>query len=134
MHEDVDLTNYTLRPVAFHLTLEVDADFADLHETGEQPRPDERLERSWREEDGDAAQLTFDYHAQHAYSHQGESGVARLHRGLAIRISNSGSRPMKRSSGVEFSIRLNPGEQWHACLDLVPHLDGVAMKPKYRCR
>src|SRR5438874_10512324 len=45
MHEDVDLTNYTLRPVAFHLTLEVDADFADLHETGEQPRPDERLER-----------------------------------------------------------------------------------------
>ena len=33
IHEDIDLTNFTQQPTSFQLTLEVDADFADVAET-----------------------------------------------------------------------------------------------------
>src|SRR5918998_968873 len=52
LHEDVDITNFTQRPVAFTLSLEADADFADVDETkGERAQKGE-VTREWRERGG----------------------------------------------------------------------------------
>src|SRR5919112_4400549 len=49
LHEDIDLTNFTQRGVAFTLTLEVDADFADIDETKWGRDQEGELTREWRD-------------------------------------------------------------------------------------
>src|SRR5918998_1134453 len=76
-HEDVDLTNFTQRRTQFTLTLELDADFADVDETkGERVQRGE-VTREWRERGG-AWELHFDYEVEHAFDHQGGAGTKRL--------------------------------------------------------
>ena len=45
LHEDVDLTNFTQRRASFTLTLEADADFADIDETKGERRQEGELTR-----------------------------------------------------------------------------------------
>src|ERR687883_984234 len=52
LHEDVDLTNFTQQSTAFTLTLEVDADFADVDETKGYRQQKGEIVREWRETDG----------------------------------------------------------------------------------
>src|SRR3954451_6269947 len=71
VHEDLDLTNFTPQPTAFRLEIELDADFADQEELeGErQQRGDVRSD--WRRTSDGEWELSFDYRAEHTYSHQG---------------------------------------------------------------
>ena len=48
LHEDLDISNHTQAKVAFRLTFEVDADFADIEETHGKRQQRGRLRRSWR--------------------------------------------------------------------------------------
>ena len=124
MHEDVDLTNFAQAPASFRLMLEVDADFADQAETsGER---EQRGETSRRWEQNGVGQLVLDYRAAH--------GSARIERALVLRVAHAGSIPEWEDGRLGFAVELAPGGTWHACVELVPHVEGQAMQPLYGCR
>jgi glycogen debranching enzyme len=133
LHEDVDVTNFTQRRTAFTLTLELDADFADIDETkgGREQAGETRLE--WRDAGG-AWELHFDYRVEHAYSNQEGTGTRRLHRGLLLRVENATGAPAYAGKQTSFGVELEPLGRWHACLDLVPFVDGRRLGTLYGCR
>ncbi|MDQ3802781.1 MAG: amylo-alpha-1,6-glucosidase [Acidobacteriota bacterium] len=133
LHEDVDLTNFTQQRTAFTLTLELDADFADVDETkGERVQKGE-ITREWREAGG-VWELYFDYRVEHTFSHQGGAGTRRLHRGLALRVENATSAPAYDGDRITFAVELEPLGKWHTCLNLLPFIDGRWLRPLYGCR
>lgn len=132
LHEDIDLTNFTQQPTAFTLTLEVDADFADVAETKGERQQQGALARVWRAASG-GWELYFDYKVEHAVNHQGETGTKRLHRGISLRIENATSVPAY-DDRITFTVELGPRGTWHACVNLIPFIDGRWLQPLYRCR
>ncbi|MDQ3804803.1 MAG: amylo-alpha-1,6-glucosidase [Acidobacteriota bacterium] len=135
VHEDVDLTNYTLSPTAFELALEVEADFADQEEITRPRRQHGLITRLWRALGPGTWQLSFDYRAEHSYDRQGNRGTARLRRGVALRFERASSPPsFDRERGcVAFRVELGPRETWHACVNIIPLVEGEALEPQYRC-
>jgi glycogen debranching enzyme len=149
VHEDVDLTNFSLRPVTFRFTLELGADFADLDETRHGRRQQHgSITRSWGEHAG-AWSLRLEYSATHRYRHQGGEGEVSLHRGVEVRLRNAGSPPHRGGVGrkeppnqevshhaesIEFDVALGPGGTWHLCVDLIPLMDGEALPHVDGCR
>ncbi len=133
LHEDVDLTNYTLEPVEFVLQLEADADFADQEEVARQRQQFGQLERLWRRNQEGNWELFFDYHAQHHYEHQGDVGDANIHRSLAIQVVNADSEPRNAGGTISFQVALKPLAHWHACIRMVPQVEGEPMYPVYGC-
>ncbi|HEV2762916.1 MAG TPA: glycogen debranching N-terminal domain-containing protein, partial [Pyrinomonadaceae bacterium] len=133
LHEDVDITNFTQERTAFTLTLEVDADFADIDETkwGREQTGETTLE--WREVGG-AWELHFDYKVEHAFSNQEGKGTRRLHRGLLLRVENASSAPSYAGKQLSFAVELEPQGTWHACINLVPFIDGRWLETLYGCR
>jgi glycogen debranching enzyme len=133
LHEDVDLTNFTQQPTAFTLTLEADADFADVDETKGERQQKGEIRREWRDAEG-ARGLQFDYTVEHTYSNQEGTGTKRLHRGLMLRIENAASAPVYDGKRISFRVELWPLGTWHACLNLIPFVDGEWLRPLYGCR
>ena len=133
LHEDVDLANFTQQRTAFTLTLEVDADFADIDETKGERQQKGEIRREWREADG-TRELYFDYTVEHTYNNQEGTGTKRLHRGLMLRVENATSAPDYDDKRISFRVELEPLGSWHACLSLIPFIDGQWLKPLYDCR
>jgi glycogen debranching enzyme len=133
VHEDIDFTNFTQQPVRFSFEIELDADFADQAETGRRKQHG-RLHQRWRRLSQSIAELRLDYHAEHRYSHQGNRGTARLECGLTVSIENSGSPASYRDGKLHFTVPLNPGGSWHACVKLIPLFEGNKLLPMYGCR
>jgi glycogen debranching enzyme len=133
MHEDVDIMNFTQWSTAFTLTLEVDADFADIDETkwGREQQGD--LQRDWRDTEG-AGELHFDYRVEHTFDNQEGRGTKSLHRGLLLRIENATSAPSYEGNQISFEVELEPQGKWHACLNLIPFIDGRWLETLYGCR
>jgi glycogen debranching enzyme len=125
--------NFSPEPTEFHLELGVDADFADLEEarTGRRRQAGERT-TAWEPAPGGGT-LTLRYRAEHAWSHQGQEGVARLARGVRVVVENAGSEPELRDGGLAFPVRLEPRGTWHACVRIEPLEDGEAAGPRYGC-
>ena len=128
LHEDVDLTNFSQHPTSFTLTLDVDADFADL---GDLRGPRARGHVSRRPH---GTELDIDYRAEHAFHHQGEVGTARIQRGLSVRVRNASSSPTVTRRGVAFDVTLPPGGTWHACVDFVARIEERELALMYGCR
>lgn len=133
LHEDVDLTNFTQRTAHLRLDLVVDADFADTAETRSRRLQKGTIRRKWQAGQQDCT-LTFSYDAEHAYSHQGNVGIASLRRGVTVRFENAGSPPVYRRGRVRFEFDLEPHATWHVCVDLLPVIDGIQLPSQYRCR
>jgi glycogen debranching enzyme len=134
LHEDVDLTNFTQRRVAFMLQLEAAADFADLAETRDGQQQHGTITRQWRAAADGAWELVFGYRAEHAYDQQGERGVASIDRKLTLRFENLTSPPAYDDSRVAFRVELEPHATWHACVNMIPRIDGHTLAPLYSCR
>lgn len=132
-HEDIDFTNFTQRAVKFAFEIEVDADFADQAERFRRKQRG-KLTRKWRRVSSRRAELIYDYHAAHRYSHQGNRGLARMHRGLVISVENAQSSVSFRDSRLSFAVRLKPHQSWHTCIKFIPLFDGERMPPLYGCR
>ena len=132
MHEDVDLTNFSQHPTSFRLTLDVDADFADLGDLHGERVPGE-ITRGRRTLDG-ADELDIDYRAERAFEHQGERGTARTHRGLTVRVRNASSPATVHDRGVAFEVSLRAGATWHACVDFIARIEERALPLMYACR
>ncbi|HXG68768.1 MAG TPA: glycogen debranching N-terminal domain-containing protein, partial [Blastocatellia bacterium] len=133
LHEDVDLTNFTQQKTAFTLALEVDADFADLNETEGDRQQQGDIRSEWREAGEGAWELVFDYKAEHQYDHQGDTGSARIHRGVTLRVEHSTSAPSYKDGRISFPVELPPHGVWHACINLIPFIDGRTLPPLYGC-
>ena len=131
LHEDVDLTNFGTTPTKFELAIEIDADFADLAESGGERLQQGRIVRRW---DRAEAALDFRYRVRHRFANQSEQGTASIDRGVTIRFREAGSPPRWRGGRVIFTVRLAPKESWHVCLDFEPRIDGSHMRPLHRCR
>ena len=135
MHEDVDLTNFTQRAVSFVLQLWVDADFADKDETKEPRRQHGQLRREWRQAAGDAWELSFRYSAEHSYNHPGETGTARIDRGIVLRIEKAGSPPSfdPQRGVISFAVDLPPHGTWHTGVHCTAEIDGHTLPAPAKC-
>ena len=132
VHEDIDLTNFSQQGVNFTFEIEVDSDFADQAETFRRKQRG-RLTRRWRQISPRRGELVCDYRASHRYSHQGNRGVARLHRALIVRVEKAGSEVTFHDSKLRFHVRLKEHESWHTCVKFIPVFDGKRMPPLYGC-
>jgi glycogen debranching enzyme len=132
LHEEIDFTNYGQREVEFNFCIELDADFADLHEAGSKNRSARgAMKVEWRE--GPPSELSFSFFARQAFDHQGEKGIAQVHQSIAARITHATSSPTYSDGRVIFAIELAPKGIWHSCLDFIPTLDGKTLPPLYSC-
>ncbi len=133
VHEDIDLTNFSRQPTTFRLEVEADADFRDQIETGGERKQHGTITRAWKSADIGVWELAFDYEAEHHYSHQGNEGVERIHRGLTLRIEHADTVPLYENGRLSFRIHLPPLGRWHTCIKLIPFIDGKFMPPLYGC-
>ena len=133
VHEDVDVTNFTQRPATLTLDLHVDADFADIAETKGTRLQHGKVSREWRAGAG-GYELSFAYVAEHAFSHQGNVGTARLERAVRLSFSRATSPPALHRDSVRFQIELEPHGTWHVCVEIVPRIDGRELPSQYGCR
>jgi glycogen debranching enzyme len=133
VHEDIDFSNFTQKQVQFTFEIELNSDFADQAETFRRKQRG-KLTRRWRRLSSKHGELSYDYRASHRYSHQGNRGVARIHRGLIVSVENAGSPVSFRRSKLGFNVHLRGHECWHVCIRLIPVLDGERLLPLYGCR
>ena len=109
MHEDLDLTNDSRKPVRFQLEVVVRCDFADIFEvkSGRIVRRG-RINTEWSQP------------LQHLHTAYGNRDFRR-----AVRYSVGGSptRAVYANGRLSFDVALEPGEAWHCCL-LYTLLDG----------
>ncbi len=132
LHEELDLTNYSQERVAFTFAIAIAADFADQNEAGSRDREATgSLTTEWRP--GENPELVFEFHAEHAYHHQGENGVARVHQIIAVRVRHSDTPALYAEGCISFPVELEPKAHWHACFDYVPTLGGKTLEPLYSC-
>jgi glycogen debranching enzyme len=133
VHEDIDITNFSQYPADFVFEIELDSDFADQAETYRRKQHG-NLRRRWKRTSSSTAELVYDYHAQHRYSHQGNRGVANIHRGLIVRIEKSDCEVAFRNDRLAFQVKLDSGESWHTCIKFTPVFEGKKFPPLYDCR
>jgi glycogen debranching enzyme len=133
LHEDVDVSNFTQERVRLALTLEIDADFADVQETHGERR--QRGTTSWTHQRLDGVcEVRADYRAEHRYDHQGDAGVARFDAGVVVRVRSAGAGPDYASRALTFPIELAPRGTWHACVDVIAVVSGEALPLLHGCR
>lgn len=121
MHEDVYLTNHTQIDTVVELTLEVASDFGS---PSDKDKPVGRVTRQWQQTGNVAWELQFDFKAQHPFYHQGDKGVARMHRGIRLHIEPEAAKPEYRNGKLRFKIALQPRASWQLCLDWVAQIEG----------
>src|SRR5438552_10739622 len=135
IHEALDFTNFTQQLTSFHFELELDADFADQAELQQGKREQQgNVQREWRQTRDGLWELSFDYSLEHPYSHQGNAGVARLRRALAVRIARSDSPPSYSEGRITFPVALSPRGTWHACIQFIPSIEGHKTSPQDGCK
>jgi glycogen debranching enzyme len=133
VHEDIDFNNFSQTCTQFQFEIELDADFADQAET-HQRKQRGTLHRQWTRISKIAAELAYDYHSKHRYSHQGNHGLAEIHRGLIVQIEKADSPPTFRDGKLKFKVTLAPGESWHTCIKFTPVFEGKKFSSLYECR
>ncbi|MBV9288847.1 MAG: amylo-alpha-1,6-glucosidase, partial [Hyphomicrobiales bacterium] len=102
MHEDLDITNDSQKPVKFQLEIAIRCDFADLFEVKsgaivrrgriatEWSEPRQRLRTTYRNGD--------------------------FSRALIVSPARSGSKAAYANGRLSFEVALEPGASWHCCL------------------
>lgn len=133
LHEDIDLVNYSLHPTSFDMNFCFDSDFASVTEAEDKRRMRKRRKTVQWSTPSEGAELYFRHVETHAYSHSHEKGIAKIDRGLRIRISVPGPPPKYHKGRITYRVHLVPHAKWHFCLDFMPSIDGRALTPGYSC-
>ena len=133
MHEDVHLTNHTQIATKVRLELEFEIDFAAQEEAEKGRKQHGRFKFDRRKPSRGVWEQAVDYRVQHRYSHQGDEGVASMHRGITLRIEHASSRPKISKNGISFEIRLKPHEDWHACISWLASIEGRLLPLATQC-
>lgn len=124
MHEDVQLTNHTQIETDVLLELKYEYAFEAREEAESSRKQHGELHLESHKVSEGVWEQVADYTAEHRYSHQGDRGVALLHRGLRLRIESSKSPPELKPDRLQFCIHLKPHQEWHACLSWIAYVDG----------
>lgn len=123
--EKVELTNYTQIATTVRLELEMDADFADPEEASSGKRRQRGvLKRTWRKDGEHCWTLEFDYTVKHPFHHQGNNGIAQMHRASRVRIESPTCTPRRVGRKIGFTIRLKPHATWCARIDCSVAIEG----------
>ncbi len=102
LHEDIDITNNSMKPVRFQLEVAFRCDFADVFEV--------RSNRIVRR-----GQISTEWSARrqrvrNAYSNQD------FHRAVTTSIVRASSKAVYANGRLSFEVALQPGQGWHTCL------------------
>src|SRR5262249_47588887 len=102
LHEDLDITNNSMKPVRFQLEVAPRCDFADIFEV----KSGHIVRRG---------QITTEWSQRRqrlrtAYSNQD------FHRSLTITVSRATSKAVSANGRLSFEVTLEPSGVWHACL------------------
>jgi len=102
MHEDLDLTNYSMKQVRFQLEIAVRSDFADIFEvkSGSIVRRG-RISTEWSDS---RQELRTTYRN------------ADFMRSLTVTPLREESKAVYANGRLSFEVSLAPGEAWHCCL------------------
>lgn len=115
IHEDLDVANYSLASVRFHLEIALRSDFADLFEVKRHAFTRRgHIDTEWR---GESGELDIPY------------ANGDFKRRFTFRPFNADSRPHYTNSRIAFEIELAPGATWHACCEYVPADGGRERAP-----
>jgi glycogen debranching enzyme len=120
IHEDLQITNHSLRCVRFNLELTLQSDFADLFEIKSHTfvrragiatewNPDERELRT--------SYLNRDFHREFRY-----------------RIVLSDSAPEYANGQIVFRIEVQPGATWQACCEYILIMGNRVRAPAHGCQ
>ncbi|MGH3262146.1 MAG: amylo-alpha-1,6-glucosidase, partial [Trebonia sp.] len=102
MHEDVDITNFGLRPVRFNIEITLRADFADIFEVkGSSMVRRGRITTDWS---GARRQLAT------IYSNRD------FRRVLTVTAHHADAPPVYANGRLSFEVHIDPGKTWHTCL------------------
>ncbi|MFQ5472052.1 MAG: glycogen debranching N-terminal domain-containing protein [Dehalococcoidia bacterium] len=112
MHEDISVMNHSRRRLRIRITIEADADFADLFEvrTG-RFRKRETISVGGRAD----ADLSFTYER------------ADFHRATLISFSE---HPAVSGNRATFDLDLEPKQEWRTCVTVIPVADQALKAPK----
>lgn len=133
MHEDVRLINHTQITTKVKLELEFAIDFVSRSEVEKGRQQHGNLELRRQQPEKGVWQLRADYRVEHRYSHQGDEGVARMHRGIVLQVENAGSKPKIAKNKVTFRIKLRPHGEWRACLSWIAMKEGEILPLSPQC-
>ena len=102
LHEDLDITNNSMKPVRFQLEVAPRCDFADIFEV----KSGHIVRRG---------QITTEWSQRRqrlrtAYSNRD------FHRSVTITVSRATSKAASANGRLSFEVALQPREAWHACL------------------
>jgi glycogen debranching enzyme len=102
MHEDLDITNNSMKAVRFQLEIAFRCDFADIFEA-----KSGRIVRR--------GQITTEWSERRqrvrtAYSNQD------FHRAVTTSVAKATGKAVSANGRLSFEVALEPGEAWHACL------------------
>jgi glycogen debranching enzyme len=102
MHEDLDITNNSMKPVRFQLEIAFRCDFADVFEV-----KSGRIVRR--------GQITTEWSERRqrvrtSYSNQD------FHRVVTTSVAKAPGKAVSANGRLSFEVALAPGEAWHACL------------------
>ncbi|HEX6820106.1 MAG TPA: glycogen debranching N-terminal domain-containing protein [Ktedonobacterales bacterium] len=113
LHDDLRVRSFDLRPIRARLTLQIDADFADVFEVHDQTIPSRpRVARV----PGDKG-LTF------SYEREG------FRRSLEVQLTPSSGKPLFAGALIVFDLELPPGATWTCCVQMTPVVDGTRLAP-----
>lgn len=133
MHEDVHLTNHTQIATDVKLELRFEHAFESQTEAEQGRKQHGKLDLKWSQPSPGVWEQMADYKAEHHYSHQGNEGIAHLHRGIRLRIENATSPPETKDTRLTFRLRLAPHEEWHACLSWMAYVEGKLLPLAAQC-
>ena len=102
LHEDLDITNNSMKPVRFQLEVAFRCDFADVFEV----KSGHILRRG---------QITTEWsagrqHVRTVYSNRD------FHRAVTTSIARPSSKAVSANGRLSFDVALQPSEAWHVCL------------------
>jgi glycogen debranching enzyme len=102
MHEDLDITNNSIKPVRFQLEVVLRSDFADIFEvkSGSIVRRG-RITTLWSAA-GQRLRTTYQN--------------ADFMRQVTVKARSNGAKAVHANGRISFEVSLAPGEAWHCCL------------------
>ena len=102
LHEDLDVTNNSMKPIRFQLEIAFRCDFADIFEvkSGKIVRRGQ-ITTEWSERR---------QRVRTAYSNRD------FQRAVTIAVLHASSKAVSANGRLSFEVALQPGQAWHACL------------------
>ena len=127
MHEGLCLTNHTQIATSVKLELRYAYEFVSEDEAKLGRKQHGDLKLDWSTPESGVWEQMADYYVEHRYSHQGDRGVAKLHRGMKLRIEGASSPPECEDGRIVFRVDLPPHGEWHVSLSWLAYVDGLLL-------